>query len=212
MQRMLSYILIPLIPARMRARFTGLLAAFLICSTVQAADAQLIPGMPSIVYDRLNHVSAIARLAQLTQQVRGQIRQIEYAYDQSRQLREQARGWSNLRLSDFGGAVRQASRVMGEGVALGYGNPQLAELFRRHFPRVPRVSDGMPIPSADQMNSVRDLAYAAVMSSQMQGTQIDVAHQALDALRRNVVGRHDRSGSSPRPKRPSRPSRPSRIC
>lgn len=164
-----------------------LAAAALVFSTVGPAAAQ-IPGLPSIVYDRLNHVSAIARFSQLAQQVRGQVREIQYAYDQARHLRDQAQGWRQFRLSDFGGVVRQANRVMGDGVALGYGNPQLGELFRRHFPRVPRVSDGMPIPSADQMNSVRDLAFAAVMSSQMQGAQIDVAHQALSALRQGVVG------------------------
>lgn len=171
---------------RTRAR-VAVLAMLLLPSVVGPAKAQ-IPGMPSIVYDRLNHVSAIARYTQLVQQVRGQVREIQYAYDQARHLRDQAQGWRNFRLSDFGSALRQANRVMGDGVTLGYGNPQLAELFRRHFPRVPRVSDGMPIPSAEQMNSVRDLAFAAVMSSQMQGVQIDVAQQALEGLRRGVVG------------------------
>lgn len=152
------------------------------------AHAGLIPGVPDIVYDPVNYASAIARYAQLVQQTRGQVRQIGYAYDELRHVRDQARGWTKFRLSDFGSVFRNVSRTMGSGVSLGYGNPELGELFRRQFPRVPRMIDGVPIPRADQVNSVRDLAYAAVMSSQMQGKQVDLAQTALSALRQNVVG------------------------
>ena len=140
------------------------------------------------MYDPVNYASAVARYQQLYQQARGQIRQIEYAYDQARHLRDQARGWRDFRLSDFGSVLRQANRTMGQGISLGYGNPELGEIFRTQFPRVPRIADGMPVPHADQLNGLRDLAFAAVMSSQMQGAQIDVAQAALDALRRGVVG------------------------
>jgi hypothetical protein len=160
----------------------------MIASLAAPAGASLVPGLPSVVYDPVNYVSAVARYRQLYQQARGQIRQIEYAYEQARHLRDQARGWRDFRLSDFGGVLRQAHRTMGEGIALGYGNPELAEIFRRQFPRVPRIADGMPVPHAKQLNGLRDLAFAAVMSSQMQGAQIDVARVALDALRRGVVG------------------------
>lgn len=163
-------------------------AVLMVCSLAQPAGASLIPGLPSVVYDPVNYVSAVARYRQLYQQARGQIRQIEYAYDQARHLRDQARGWRDFRLSDFRDVIRQANRTMGQGISLGYGNPELGEIFRLQFPRVPRVADGMPIPHADQLNSLRDLAFAAVMSSQMQGAQIDVAQTALDALRRGVVG------------------------
>lgn len=139
-------------------------------------------------YDAANWVSAIARYRQLFLQGRGQIRQIEYAFDQTRHLREQARGFRDFRLSDFGRVVRQANRTMGSGIALGYGNPELAALFRRQFPRVPSITNGMRVPHAEQLNSMRDLAFAAVMSSQMQGEQVDLAQQALDALRRGAVG------------------------
>lgn len=165
-----------------------LLAAMLVAAAAGPAEAGLIPGVPDVVYDPVNYASAVARYRQLYQQARGQIRQIEYAYDQARHLRDQARGWKSFRLSDFGAALRQAGRTMGEGVSLGYGNPELGEIFRRQFPRVPRVADGMRVPRADQLNALRDLAFAAVMSAQMQGTQIDVARAALDALRRGVVG------------------------
>lgn len=150
--------------------------------SVAAPASAIIP-----TYDAANWINAVMRYRQLFQQGRGQIRQIEYAFDQARHLRDQAQGWRNFRLSDFGGILRQANRTMGSGVSLGYGNPQLAELFRRQFPRVPSISNGMRIPHAEQLNSVRDLAFAAVMSSQMQGGQIDLAQQALDALRRSVV-------------------------
>lgn len=163
-------------------------AAVMAVSLARPAGASLIPGLPSVVYDPVNYASAVARYQQLYQQARGQIRQIEYAYEQARHLRDQARGWRDFRLSDFGSVLRQASRTMGEGISLGYGNPELAEIFRRQFPRVPRIADGMPVPHAEQLNGLRDLAFAAVMSSQMQGAQIDVARTALDALRRGVVG------------------------
>lgn len=163
-------------------------AIFMVISMARPVGASLIPGLPSVVYDPVNYASAVARYQQLYQQARGQIRQIEYAYDQARHLRDQARGWTDFRLSDFRDVLRQASRTMGQGVSLGYGNPELGEIFRRQFPRVPRIADGMPVPHADQLNSLRDLAFAAVMSSQLQGTQIDVAQSALDALRRGVVG------------------------
>lgn len=163
-------------------------ALLMIFSLAQPAGASLIPGLPSVVYDPVNYASAVARYRQLYQQARGQIRQIEYAYDQARHLRDQSRGWRDFRLGDFRDVIRQTNRTMGQGISLGYGNPQLGELFRLQFPRVPRVADGMPIPAADQLNSLRDLAFAAVMSSQMQGAQIDVAQTALDALRRGVVG------------------------
>lgn len=163
-------------------------AAVLLVSLTSPAGASLIPGLPSVVYDPANYASAVARYQQLYQQARGQIRQIEYAYDQARHLRDQARGWRDFRLSDFRDVLRQANRTMGQGISLGYGNPELGETFRLQFPRVPRIADGMPVPHADQLNSLRDLAFAAVMSSQMQGAQIDVAQTALDALRRGVVG------------------------
>lgn len=163
-------------------------AALLAAMVAGPAHASLIPGLPSVVYDPVNYASAVARYQQLYQQARGQIRQIEYAYDQARHLRDQARGWQNFRLSDFGGVLRQASRTMGQGISLGYGNPELGEIFRMQFPRVPRIANGMPVPHAEQLNSVRDLAFAAVMSAQMQGQQIDLARTALDALRRGVVG------------------------
>ncbi len=163
-------------------------AALMVVSLASPAGASLIPGLPSVVYDPVNYASAVARYQQLYQQARGQIRQIEYAYDQARHLRDQARGWRDFRLGDFGAVLRQASRTMGEGISLGYGNPELAEIFRRQFPRVPRIADGMPVPHAEQLNGLRDLAFAAVMSSQMQGAQIDVARTALDVLRRGVVG------------------------
>ncbi|MBB4636026.1 hypothetical protein [Longimicrobium terrae] len=164
------------------------LAAGLVLALHQPVGASLIPGLPSVVYDPVNYASAVARYRQLYQQARGQVRQIEYAYDQARHLRDQSRGWSQFRLADFRGVFRETGRTMGEGVALGYGNPELGNLFRQHFPRVPRVADGMRIPHADQLNSVRDLAFAAVMGAQMQGAQIGVAEQALDALRRGVTG------------------------
>ncbi|MDB4948562.1 MAG: hypothetical protein JWM27_1211, partial [Gemmatimonadetes bacterium] len=160
----------------------------LVLADTREASAGLIPGVPDIVYDPVNYVSAVARYRQLVQQARGQIRQIEYAYDQARQLRDDARGWSRLRLSDYGGVLRQVRRTMGDGIALGYANPQLAEIFRRQFPRVPRVADGLPLAHADQMNGIRDLAFAAVMSAQAQGTQIDLASQTLQQLRQGVVG------------------------
>ena len=163
-------------------------AVLMVFSLARPAGASLIPGLPSVVYDPVNYASAVARYQQLYQQARGQIRQIEYAYDQARHLRDQARGWRDFRLSDFRDVLRQASRTMGQGISLGYGNPELGEIFRMQFPRVPRIADGMPVPHADQLNSLRDLAFAAVMSSQMQGAQIDVAQAALDALRRGVVG------------------------
>jgi hypothetical protein len=181
MQRTMSYLYL-------RTRTCAWAFVLMALALARPASASLIPGLPSVVYDPINYASAVARYQQLYQQARGQVRQIEYAYDQARHLRDQARGWTQLRLSDFGGVLRQANRVMGDGVALGYGNPRLGEIFRQQFPRVPRVSDGMRIPNADQMNSLRDLAFAAVMSSQMQGAQIDVAQQALAALRTGVVG------------------------
>jgi hypothetical protein len=164
------------------------MAVVMLATLARPAAASLIPGLPSVVYDPVNYVSAVARYQQLYQQARGQIRQIEYAYDQARHLRDQARGWSNFRLSDFGSVLRQANRTMGQGISLGYGNPELGEIFRLQFPRVPRIANGMPVPHAEQLNSLRDLAFAAVMGAQMQGTQIDVAQSALDALRRGVVG------------------------
>lgn len=163
-------------------------AAVLMVFGLPRPAGAIIPGLPSVVYDPVNYASAVARYQQLYQQARGQIRQIEYAYDQARHLRDEARGWRDFRLGDFRDVLRQANRTMGQGISLGYGNPQLGEIFRLQFPRVPRVADGMPIPHADQLNSLRDLAFAAVMSSQMQGAQIDVAQTALDALRRGVVG------------------------
>lgn len=159
----------------------------LLLASARPAHAGLIPGMPSVVYDPVNYASAVARYRQLFQQGRGQIRQIEYAYEQAKHLRDQARGWSRFSLGDFAGVLTQAGRTMGAGVSLGYGNPELGALFRRQFPRVPHAADGMRIPHADQLNSLRDLAFAAVMSSQMQGAQIDVARQSLAALRRGVV-------------------------
>lgn len=162
-------------------------AAVLAVLIAGPAHASLIPGLPSVVYDPVNYASAVARYQQLYQQSRGQIRQIEYAYEQARHLRDQARGWRDFRLSDFGNVLRQASRTMGQGISLGYGNPELGEIFRAQFPRVPRIANGMPIPHAEQLNSLRDLAFAAVMSAQMQGQQIDVARSTLDALRRGVV-------------------------
>ncbi|HEX8243070.1 MAG TPA: hypothetical protein VF541_06235, partial [Longimicrobium sp.] len=162
--------------------------AVLAALAASPAHASLIPGLPSVVYDPVNYASAVARYQQLYQQSRGQIRQIEYAYEQARHLRDQARGWRDFRLSDFGVVLRQASRAMGQGISLGYGNPELGEIFRAQFPRVPRIANGMPVPHAEQLNSLRDLAFAAVMSAQMQGQQIDVARSALDALRRGVVG------------------------
>src|SRR5689334_20887998 len=86
--------------------------AVLAALAASPAHASLIPGLPSVVYDPINYVSAIARYQQLYQQSRGQIRQIEYAYEQARHLRDQARGWRDFRLSDFGVVLRQASRTM----------------------------------------------------------------------------------------------------
>lgn len=151
--------------------------------TIASTASAIIP-----TYDAANWVSAIARYRQLFLQGRGQIREIQYAYDQARHLHDQARGFRDFRLSDFGRVVRQANTTMGSGIALGYGNPDLAALFRRQFPRVPSITNGMRIPHAEQLNSVRDLAFAAVMSSQMQGEQVNLAQQALDALRRGAVG------------------------
>lgn len=147
----------------------------------------ILPGVPSVVYDPVNYASAIDRYRQMVQHGRGQVRQIQYAYDQVRHAAEQARGWTKLRFSDFQRDSRNAQRVMGAGIAVGYGNSQLLRNFQEAFPRVPRVVDGVQIPNAEQLNSLRDVSFAAVVGAQMQGQQIDVAQRALHALKNGIV-------------------------
>lgn len=143
----------------------------------------IIPGMPSIVYDPSNHSSGVARYGQLVLQARQQLKEIQHAADQVKHAREQARGFSRFRLGNLNTFLDRAERTFGRGVALGHGNSRLDEMFRKNFPEVPKKIDGVEVQDANQLNMIRSLSHAALVSSRDQNVQLNAAQRVMATMR-----------------------------
>lgn len=143
----------------------------------------IIPGMPSIVYDPSNHSSGVARYGQLVVQARQQLREIQHAADQVKHAREQARGFRGFRLASLSTYLDRAERTFGRGVALGHGNSRLDEMFRKNFPEVPKKIEGVEVQDANQLNMIRSLSHAALVSSRDQNLQLNAAQRVMATMR-----------------------------
>ncbi|MDQ3388906.1 MAG: hypothetical protein M3483_05320, partial [Gemmatimonadota bacterium] len=150
------------------------------------ADAQL-PGIPSVVFDPVNHASAVARYGQLLVQARQQLQQIRHAAEEVAHLREESRGFSGFRLSGFDGYLQRAAVAFGVGVEPGYRSDDLERIYRMRFPRALREVEGVAVEGADQLNAARDAAYAALVGARAQSEQLGAAGTAVAALRRAAV-------------------------
>ena len=172
---------------RLRSGCAAIVAVLLLAGRV---DAQF--GIPQIVYDPQASASARLHYVQFVRQTATQISQLRQAEATIRALRDQARRYTRMPLVSF--VTRQSAfdRLFSSPTGLGYNNPALDRAFRAAFP-ASRVSDRIPASDAAQKNLVRQAAYALVMGTGQQGTQLREAVQTLENIKRMTTSASSQS-------------------
>lgn len=165
--------------ARKRSARRSLVAVAVIAVAATATPASA--ALP--VYDPINHVTAIDQFIKTGVIVAKHTTHIKKTVAQLNEMKRQAQGW-RLRLQRFGGDLKRARTLTKKGVS--YSSADLERTFKKHFPKVPRMVDGVEIRNYEQLQQMNDLAFSTMVANKFQGKQLQVSEQALRGLQRRV--------------------------